>query len=161
MLGQILKTQEPQDISCAATVDLRPVGGEQNILPHRHVREECEVLRNVADPSLLRTQPDPLGRIEQRACANAQFPLRRLDEAGDHLEKKAFSRTGRTQNSHAPANGSKVDIEAKIAKIMNDIRSDRYRIVPASGRRCFVCHIEILRNAALPRNDVWRRNPSR
>src|SRR4051794_5195331 len=117
MLKQTLKTQEPQDASRSPSVGHRRVGGEQNILPDRHVREESKVLGNIANPSLFRTQPDSLGRIEQRARANAQLPLRRLDKAGERLEKKTLSRAGWTQNSHTAANCSKVDIEAEIAKI--------------------------------------------
>ena len=78
---------------------LFPVQAAEDILPHRHVREECVVLEQIADLPLLGREVDVLLGIIEHYAVQFDMPAVRFLDPGDALERKALAAAGGTQQA--------------------------------------------------------------
>ena len=82
------------------------LGAEENISPHRKVREQSALLGHVADVSALRRKIDFPRRGKERFAADLDFTRRDIAQAGDGVEQRRFAGARRAEDRrHARIEG--------------------------------------------------------
>ncbi|MNT63475.1 hypothetical protein D3C72_2012930 [compost metagenome] len=76
---------------------------EADVGRHRHVREQCTVLRYVADQALVRRYF--VGVVDQGLAVERQTTGIGEFKAGDHSQQRGFARPRRSDNDGAAAAG--------------------------------------------------------
>ena len=79
--------------------------GERDVLPHRHEREECEVLEDEGGGPLVRTNPRHV------PAADPHHALRGLQEAGYGAQQSGLAAPRRSEEAEEPAFG---DVDAHV-----------------------------------------------
>ena len=63
----------------------------EHVLEDRHVREERQILEDIADGALLRGETDRARRVEQQVPAGRDAAAIRLGETRDHPQRQGFA----------------------------------------------------------------------
>ena len=74
-----------------------------DVLGDGHVREQADVLKDIADPAAQRVG----GSRRHRLRADPHHAFARFDQAVDHLQQRRFARTRRADQRHETATGNR------------------------------------------------------
>ncbi|MDQ0924983.1 hypothetical protein QF038_003491 [Pseudarthrobacter sp. W1I19] len=134
----------PAGDAAAAFGELRRIQSKRHVLGHRQVREECPVLRHIADLPLMRRHPDTIAG--HRAAVQRDAAGQRVLEARYQPQERGFARSGGTNDCRGSALGHrKVHPPQDVlrAEVLGDTRDLQVRV--GAG-----CH---------GRGDPWLRQP--
>ena len=100
--------------------------GNGDVLPHRHVREQRVVLKQVACAALLRAHVDFSAAVKECPPVRDDFTAVRRFDARDHFERHAFTCAGGAENRDSAGAAAPFDLQVQALKLLLDVNGDRH-----------------------------------
>ena len=86
----------------------------RQVLLHRHVREERQVLKDVADLPALWGDVNALGGIEERRRSDSNLPGIRRQQSCEAAEQRRLAGTRRAKHDRDPLRGVECNVEGEL-----------------------------------------------
>ena len=102
ILRQIDQIEQVGDAGAGRLFACQPQA-DRDILGHGHVREQADILKDIADSAAQRVR----GGSRHRLLADPHHAFAGLDQAVDHLQQRGFARAGRADQRHETATGNR------------------------------------------------------
>ena len=109
---------------------------EQQVLPHREVREETPLLEYVADaPAVFRNEQSAL-RVHQHRIVQDDPAAIGANHAGDDIDERGLARAGAAEKCRQPARGDEARLQQERPEPVRNVdREAHYADILSSTRR--------------------------